>query len=173
MKAAVCLILAASLTLAARSGLGANIPYFPYETIEKYYQPQTAPPPEPPAPQPQVRPGDQPTRRPGKPVAIKHPPDFLFPPELKFGVAVGVPYDLMYLSGTYYYWQGGVWYRASTYRGPWEALITAQVPPELRKRSLVQIRKQRDLEYQKAWKEKEQYQGKRFRPGGTVKEPEQ
>ena len=35
----------------------------------------------------------------GPPIVISQPPDFLYPPELGFGVAVGVPYDMFYHSG--------------------------------------------------------------------------
>lgn len=42
----------------------------------------------------------------GPPIVISQPPDFLYPPELGFGVAVGVPYDMFYLSGGYYIYRG-------------------------------------------------------------------
>jgi len=47
----------------------------------------------------------------GPPIVIAQPPDFLYPPELGFGVAVGVPYDMFYLSGGYFVYRGGGWYR--------------------------------------------------------------
>ena len=46
----------------------------------------------------------------GPPIVIAQPPDFLYPPELGFGVAVGVPYDMFYASGVYYVFRGGGWY---------------------------------------------------------------
>ena len=53
----------------------------------------------------------------GPPVVIAQPPAFLYPPELRFGVAVGVPYDMFYLSGIYYVFRGGGWYQTSSYGG--------------------------------------------------------
>ena len=38
----------------------------------------------------------------GPPIVIAQPPDFLYPPELGFGVAVGVPYDMFSIDGVYY-----------------------------------------------------------------------
>ena len=55
----------------------------------------------------------------GPPVVITQPPDFLYPPELGYGVAVGVPYDMFYISGIYYIFRGGGWYRTTNYGGSW------------------------------------------------------
>jgi hypothetical protein len=158
----------ALLLVSAWSGQAAT-PYFPYDTIEDYFKTQPEqPPPPPPSQQPAERPLAEPARK--GPVAIAQPPEFLFPAKLGFGVAVGVPYDMMYISDDYYYWQGNVWYRSSSYRGPWAALGYSQLPAELRKHSIATIRELRNSEFSSYWKEKDKYKGRTFRPGLQVKE---
>ena len=150
----------------ARPSHAANVPYFPYETIENYYKTQPEQPAvsEPPAVQ-LTPPAAQEPRGARQPVAVTAAPDFLFPAKLGFGVAVGVPYDMMYLSKTYYCWQNGVWYRANWYRGPWTEIGASQLPPELHKQTLAKIRELRNKEFKEYWKDQEHYHGKRFRPG--------
>jgi len=168
MKKSAILSLTALALLSgvAWPGHAANVPYFPYDTIDNYYKTQPEQPAvsEPPAGQP-AQPDARESGRAGQPVAVTVAPEFLFPAKLGFGVAVGVPYDMMYLSKTYYCWQGGVWYRANSYRGPWTELGASQLPPELHKNTLAKIRELRNREFKDYWKDKEHYQGKRFRPG--------
>jgi hypothetical protein len=166
------------LTLAAlacgapcRPAGAAAAPYFPYDTINDYYKtppapeagqaPAPAPAPAPPAQRPALRP-----ERPGQPPALGRAPEFLFPPQLGFGVAVGVPYDMVYLSKTFYLWYAGVWQRSASYRGPWTQLSAGQLPPELQKFRLAKIRALRNKEFRVYWKDRERYQGKRFVPNG-------
>ena len=171
MKRSASLSFAVSALVLASALSGAAAPYFPYDYIEDYYkaQPEQPAAAQPPAPQ-QLPPPAEAQRRPGQPPAISAPPEFLFPAKLDFGVAVGVPYDMMYLDKEYYLWHAGAWYRSSTYRGPWRELGYSQLPPELRKQPLAKIRDLRNKEFKTFWKEKEGYQGKRFRPGGAPKE---
>ena len=174
MKKSASLSLAAlALLLAgALSGHAANAPYFPYDTIENYYKTQ----PEQPVPgqAPSQQPGEPPKKAPPQahqPVPVTQAPEFLFPAKLGFGVAVGVPYDMMYISNAYYYWQFGVWYRSFSYRGPWIALGLSQLPPELRKQKLARIRELRNSEFATYWKNKDHYKGRQFRPGQEIREP--
>ena len=170
MKKSASLALTA-LALLYSAGSGYAAPYFPYDSINEYYKVQPEPPT--PVPSPSQQPSGVPVKTPpvpGQPVVITQAPEFLFPEQLGFGVAVGVPYDMMYLSKTYYCWQAGVWYRANSYRGPWTQLGASQLPPELRKQTLAKIRELRNREFNDYWKDKEHYQGKRFRPGREVKE---
>jgi hypothetical protein len=151
-------------------GQAANVPYFPYDTIEDYYKtpPEQPASQQPASQQPSVPPAVEKPRA-GQPLAVGAAPEFLFPGKLGFGVAVGVPYDMMYISKTYYYWQEGVWYRSSSYRGHWTELGESQLPPELHNHTLSKIREIRNREFRDFWKDKEHYQGKRFRPGGEFK----
>jgi hypothetical protein len=167
-KSAYIVVASLSLLLVSAWSGSAAPPYFPYDTIEDYYKTAPEQPAPPPAQQPSEVPGKAPARARG-PVVITQPPEFLFPAKLGFGVAVGVPFDMMYLGDYFYYWQGGVWYRASSYRGPWTALGESQLPPELRKFTLAKIRELRNQEFNAFWKDKEHYKGKRFRPGMDLK----
>lgn len=174
MKKAAALSLAATAQLVVvLTAAGAPAPYFPYQSIEKYYNaPQNeppapvAPPPAPPAPPAAKRPQPppRPLQLPGQPAPIQGAPEFLFPAKLGFGVAVGVPYDLVYLDKTYYYWSDGIWHRSSSYRGPWTRVGYAELPAELRKQPLSKIRAQRNAEFKSYWENRDSYRGKQFRP---------
>ena len=81
----------------------------------------------------------------GPPVVITQPPDFLYPRELGFGVAVGVPYDLFYISGLYYVYRGGAWYRTGDYYGGnWARVRHRALPYQLRRYKLARIHEFRD-----------------------------
>jgi hypothetical protein len=110
----------------------------------------------------------------GPPIVISQPPDFIYPSELGFGVAVGVPYDMFYDSGTYYVYRGGGWYRTSSYGGNWIRTGQRQLPPELRRYNINKIHAFRDREYRSYSKDRDHYKGKRFNPAGegrAVKAP--
>jgi hypothetical protein len=106
----------------------------------------------------------------GPPIVISQPPDFLYPPELGFGVAVGVPYDLFYLSGIYYVYRGGGWYSTPSYGGNWVKLRSRELPPELRRYNIRKIHSYRDREYRSYSQDRTHYRGKYFRPGGERRE---
>lgn len=99
----------------------------------------------------------------------KHParqrvPGFLFPKKLGFGVAVGVPYDMFYLSDSYYLLEGSTWSRSRSYRGPWETVPRAKLPPLLLKHDLATIRRLRNREFREYFEKGERYRGRHFRP---------
>jgi hypothetical protein len=106
----------------------------------------------------------------GPPIVISQPPDFLYPSELGFGVAVGVPYDMFYSSGIYYIYRGGDWYRTSSYGGNWIKLRPRELPPELRRYNITKIHAFRDREYRNYAKDRDHYRGKAFHPGKEVRE---
>ena len=106
----------------------------------------------------------------GPPIVVSQPPDFLYPPELGFGVAVGVPYDLIYLSGVYYLNRGGGWYRASYYGDGWIRVHGRDLPPELRRYRLARIHEFRDREYRMYVRDRDHYRGQHFRPEGRREE---
>jgi hypothetical protein len=175
MKKIACITLACSaLLLTDALSVLAGEPYYPYQSYDDYYKthsvephPSQKPAPSPPAPEGQVKPPP----RAEQPITLTQPPEFLFPQELGFGVAVGVPYDMFYLSGGYYFLRSGSWYRSSSYRGPWTVLGLSQLPPEFRKHKLAKIREFRNREFNNFWKNKDHYQGRYFRPGSELKEP--
>jgi hypothetical protein len=100
----------------------------------------------------------------GPPVVIDQPPDFLYPPELGFGVAVGVPYDMFYFTGVYYIFRGGGWYRTSQYGGSWTKVRHRELPPELRRYKIARIHEFRDREYRDYSRDRDHYRGRYFRP---------
>lgn len=102
----------------------------------------------------------------GPPIVISQPPDFIYPSELGFGVAVGVPYDMFYSSGVYFVYRGGGWYRTSSYGGNWVKVGQRQLPPELRRYNINNIHTFRDREYRKFSQDRDHYKGRRFNPAG-------
>jgi hypothetical protein len=102
----------------------------------------------------------------GPPVVIAQPPDFIYPAELGFGVAVGVPYDMFYDSGVYYVFRGGGWYRTSAYGGSWIKIGQRQLPPNLRRYNIDRIHSFRDREYRSFSRDRGHYRGRQFNPAG-------
>ena len=96
---------------------------------------------------------------------LSQPPDFLYPPELGFGVAVGVPYDMFYLGDFYYIYRGGGWYRTPSYGGSWVRIRGRELPPELRRYKIARIHEFRDREYRAYSRDRDHYRGRAFRPG--------
>jgi hypothetical protein len=62
-------------------------------------------------------------------------------------VAVGVPYDIFFVSGHYYYFHGGHWFWGSGYGGPWTYVAIERLPPGLRRYRVAQLREFREREY--------------------------
>lgn len=106
----------------------------------------------------------------GPPIVISQPPDFLYPSELGFGVAVGVPYDMFYSSGVYYVYRGGGWYRTSAYGGNWIKVRHRELPPELSRYKIAKIHQFRDREYRDYSRDRSHYRGHSFRPGTEGRE---
>lgn len=174
MKKAACIITGIILPLAAAVTGLARDTYYPYQTYEEYYRAHSSEPaPSKPPASSQPQPAEQvkPPLEARQPIKVTEPPEFLFPRELGFGVAVGVPFDMFYVSDHYYLLQGDTWYRSSSYRGPWTLQGLSRVPPELRKHKLSKIRQIRNKEFEKYWNDKSRYQGRHFRAGEEVKQP--
>ena len=106
----------------------------------------------------------------GPPIVISQPPDFIYPAELGFGVAVGVPYDMFYSSGVYYINRGGGWYMTSAYGGSWIKVRHRELPVELRRYKIARIHEFRDREYRVYSRDRDHYRGKRFTPVSEVRE---
>ena len=106
----------------------------------------------------------------GPAIAIPQPPDFIYPAELGFGVAVGVPYDMFYNNGIYYVFRGGGWYQTSAYGGSWIKVRHRELPPELRRYKIAKIHEFRDREYRVYSRDRVHYRGKRFTPVSEVRE---
>src|SRR5689334_16859550 len=67
------------------------------------------------------------------PVVVYSPPTMLLLPEPQMYVAVGVPYDIYFVSGRYYYLHQGHWFWGPAYGGPWTYVAVERLPPALRK----------------------------------------
>jgi hypothetical protein len=128
------------------------------------------PPPLPPPPMVIPPPPVVITAPPPPSVVIQGPPMFVMPQSLGFYVAVGVPYDIFYVGGQYYLYQGNSWYRAPYYNGPWGAVPYKHLPPGLRKHTYDRIVYYRDQEYRVYRNEHDNYRGKHFKPGKEWKE---
>ncbi len=102
---------------------------------------------------------------PSREIIIEEDIDFIYPEQLGFYVAVGVPYDLFYLRNQYYMYRGGQWYRGPHHRGPWASVHYRQLPPGLRRHKLDRVRYYRDHEYVTYERERDHYRGQHFRSG--------
>lgn len=160
------LALASLLVSSAQSATAASDMYHPYQSYDDYYKTHSVePPPTPAAPLPPTQAVPEAKPLPAEqPITVREAPDFLFPPGLGFGVAIGVPYDMFYLPKTFYVAKGGKWYRSSWYKGPWIPVPITKVPPELRKTPLTKIHELRNKEFARYWKNRKGYEGKVFRP---------
>lgn len=97
------------------------------------------------------------------PVAIAAPPLFLAPPRLGFYVAVGVPFDLFYVSGNYFLLRGNTWYSSPYYNGPWVVSHYSKVPYGIRKHPVHRIHYYRD-NYYKNYQSRGGHDYRHFRP---------
>jgi hypothetical protein len=81
------------------------------------------------------------------PIVVRERPTMVYLAEPGMFVAVGVPYDIYFLSGRYYYMHGDNWFWASGYDGPWVVVQRKSLPPGLQKYKIVQLRDFREREY--------------------------
>lgn len=103
-------------------------------------------------------------REPAPPAAvtIDDDVDFVYPAQLGFYVAVGVPYDLFYVRGNYYLFRDGRWFRASGSHGPWVTARYRELPSGLRRHNIERIRAYRSDEYDIYRRDQDQYRGRHF-----------
>ena len=95
-------------------------------------------------------------------VTIDEDVDFVYPAQLGFYVAVGVPYDLFYVRNNYYLFRDGRWFRAAGSHGPWVAAQHRELPPGLRRHDIERIRSCRSAEYDIYRHDRGHYRGKHF-----------
>src|SRR5688572_9979045 len=81
------------------------------------------------------------------PVVVEARPTMLYLAEPGMFVAVGVPYDIYFISGRYYYFHKDNWFFATGYGGPWVHVVRNSLPPGLQKFKVVQLRDFREREY--------------------------
>jgi hypothetical protein len=97
-------------------------------------------------------------------VVLRAAPRFIFLPFLDMYVSVGIPYDIVYIDGSYYLYEDGYWYRAPFYDGPWVLVEFSRLPGPLHRHRLEQIRHHRDDEFSRFEREREHYQGRWHEP---------
>ncbi|WP_243371719.1 hypothetical protein [Geotalea sp. SG265] len=95
---------------------------------------------------------------------VDEPPEFIVPSALGFYVAVGVPYDMFYISNRYYVYRNNNWYYSPRYNGPWVVTSYRRLPPGLRRQKFERIRYIRDEEYRRYRGDEDHYRGRHFRP---------
>ena len=81
------------------------------------------------------------------PVVVVSPPTMVLLPEPQMYVAVGVPYDIYFVGGRYYYFHGNHWFWGSGYSGPWTYVAVDRLPPGLRKYKVKELHDFREREY--------------------------
>ena len=99
---------------------------------------------------------------PPAPVIVEAPPQMLFLPDPGVYVAVGIPYDVYFMDGRYYYFHGNNWFWARGYSGPWTYVEYRTLPPGLRKYKVVRLREYRDHEYKVYTVQGRNFPGKHF-----------
>ena len=95
-------------------------------------------------------------------VVVQERPTMIYLAEPAMYVAVGVPYDIFFMSGRYYYFHGGNWFFAAGYGGPWVHVVHTSLPPGLRKYKVVQLRDFREREYRVYKVQGPKFKGKHF-----------
>ena len=96
------------------------------------------------------------------PVIVHERPTMVYLPEPAMYVAVGVPYDIFFVSGRYYYFHNDNWFWASGYNGPWVHVVHKSLPPGLQKHKIVVLRDYREREYKVYKAQGPKYKGKHF-----------
>ena len=81
------------------------------------------------------------------PIIVRSAPTMVYLAEPAAYVAVGIPYDLYFVGGRYYYFRGNNWFWAPDYGGPWNYVVYSSLPPGLRKFELARLHEFRDREY--------------------------
>jgi hypothetical protein len=84
---------------------------------------------------------------PPPPVIVAAPPPMLLLPEPGIYVAAGIPYDVFFVGGRYYYVHGDHWFWGPGYAGPWTYVEYRSLPPGLRRYKVVKLREYREREY--------------------------
>lgn len=80
------------------------------------------------------------------PVIVKASPTMVYLAEPAAYVAVGVPYDIYFVTGRYYYLHGNDWFWAQGYNGPWVYVSYNALPPGLRKYRVERLHEFRERE---------------------------
>lgn len=88
-------------------------------------------------------------------------PSFIYLPKYGFSVSMNTAYDIIYFKNYYYVYRQGYWFRASSHRGPWEAVRQHKLPWKIRQHRWSEIKRYRDRQYrmqqENRWTTKDRY----------------
>jgi len=96
-------------------------------------------------------------------IIISEPPEFIFPAQLGFYVAVGTDYDLYQVDNVYFIFRDNRWYKGPYYDGPWREVKYRKLPKVLRRHKYERIRYYRDQEYRHYRENNHKYRGHKGR----------
>jgi len=99
---------------------------------------------------------------PPPPVIVQARPTMVYLREPAVYVAVGVPYDIYFVGGRYYYVHGKDWFWGNGYKGPWTYVEYRSVPPGLQKYKLEKLHEYREREYRDYKAHGDGYKGQHF-----------
>ena len=147
----ICTPAHAGVNLDIHIGTPAPVVVAPAVSAPVYQAPEPAPVPEP------VYPVAQ---EPAPTVVIEQAPQLIFSPILGFYVAVGAPYDMVYVNNLYYVHRNGVWLASPNVRGPWLETPAYRLPYGLKRYNVERIRFYRDKEYSVYRRDPANYHGR-------------
>lgn len=112
---------------------------------------------------------------PPPPIVVHERPTMVYLTEPAVYVAVGVPYDIYFFSGRYYYMHRDNWFWAPGYGGPWVHVVSKSLPPGLQRYKVVKLHEFREREYRVYKVQGPKFKGKHFaadpgQGGGHVKD---
>ena len=81
------------------------------------------------------------------PIIVHSAPRMVYLAQPAVYVAVGVPYDLYFVGGRYYYARGDNWFWSPRHGGPWNRVVYRSLPPGLQRFQVARLREFRDREY--------------------------
>jgi len=84
---------------------------------------------------------------PPPPVVVQAAPTMVYLTDPGLYVAVGVPYDIYFVSGRYYYFNDGNWFWGPGYGGPWTYVVYQGLPPGLQRYKVHRLHEFREREY--------------------------
>jgi hypothetical protein len=96
------------------------------------------------------------------PVIVHERPTMVYLPEPAAYVAVGIPFDVFFVSGRYYYLHGNDWFWGTGYNGPWAVVAVRSLPPGLQKYKIERLHEFREREYRVYKVEGPKFKGKHF-----------
>ena len=96
------------------------------------------------------------------PVVVHERPTMVYLAEPAAYVAVGIPFDIFFVSGHYYYLHENRWFWGAGYNGPWVVLEQRALPPGLAKYKIERLHEFREREYRVYKVQGPAFKGKHF-----------